>query len=396
MARRDEHGMDSDDSQDSEETCWICLDSSPGLVRPCKCPRSAHPKCLARWQLQSAGKDEERYCRFCNSTLPDWKPILTPANLTPSVPVVSVHYNGVCYRLRVKPGAEGFEQFRRQLHKITGMPMLECMQITFQCKAPDTAQELSFKGISAFDAAIHCAAVSAAERLSHAHPSTRRSVDSAAPGPAPSAAAAAAPQAPAPSPATRQAGRSSNGAAAPAPPSPVAPAAATTSAGAARLPGIPAATSTSSRPQAVSASGTAADGILVLPPLAPRASTSVVPIPPAATGNHLPPVEPRNATSFDGLTSTSSHAATAARALSATASRGRGMQRVDSAVLIDHGEATGHDSEDESNRPPHMMHGHGHGRRGSSGSGGALAGKGLRNLTKVREFFRRIFAVPAA
>jgi len=45
------------------------------------------------------------------------------------------------------------------------MPLLECMQITFQCKAPDTAQELSFKGINAFDAAIHCAAISAAERL---------------------------------------------------------------------------------------------------------------------------------------------------------------------------------------------------------------------------------------
>jgi len=45
--------------------------------------------------------------------------------------------------------------------------MLECMQITFQCKSPDSAQELSFKGISAFDAAIHCAAVSAAERMTH-------------------------------------------------------------------------------------------------------------------------------------------------------------------------------------------------------------------------------------
>lgn len=37
-------------------------------------------------------------------------------------------------------------------------------QITFQCRAPGTAQELSFAGISAFDAAIHCAAISAAER----------------------------------------------------------------------------------------------------------------------------------------------------------------------------------------------------------------------------------------
>ena len=38
------------------------------------------------------------------------------------------------------------------------------MQITFQCRAPETCEELTLKGISAFDAAIHCASISAAER----------------------------------------------------------------------------------------------------------------------------------------------------------------------------------------------------------------------------------------
>ncbi|KAL6763226.1 hypothetical protein V8C86DRAFT_2496893 [Haematococcus lacustris] len=165
--------MSDDDAgvHNGSQFCWICLDGADGaksLVSPCKCPRVAHAHCLARWQLQSAGKDEELHCRFCHQTLPDWRPILTPAHIKPSTPVVSVHYNGVCYRLRVRPGADGFEHFRRQLHKITGMPMLECMQVTFQCKSPDNAQELSLKGISAFDAAIHCASVSAAERAAHA------------------------------------------------------------------------------------------------------------------------------------------------------------------------------------------------------------------------------------
>eukprot|EP00955_Chlamydomonas_euryale_P073927 361885-Chlamydomonas_euryale.AAC.11 len=82
-----------------------------------------------------------------------------------------VHFNGMRYKIRVKPGPEGLASFQRQLHRITGLPQLDCMQITFQCRAPGTSQELSFSGISAFDAAIHCAAISAAERQ-HKQPDT--------------------------------------------------------------------------------------------------------------------------------------------------------------------------------------------------------------------------------
>lgn len=41
-----------------------------------------------------------------------------------------VHYNGVCYKLRVKPGPEGFASFQQQLHRITGLPELQCMQVS--------------------------------------------------------------------------------------------------------------------------------------------------------------------------------------------------------------------------------------------------------------------------
>lgn len=49
--------------------CWICLEEasengSHQLVSPCKCPRKVHPQCLARWQLQQAGRHEEKFCRF--------------------------------------------------------------------------------------------------------------------------------------------------------------------------------------------------------------------------------------------------------------------------------------------------------------------------------------------
>lgn len=43
------------------------------LFQPCKCPRMVHPLCLARWQLRSAGRDEEKQCRFCHYCLPDWR-----------------------------------------------------------------------------------------------------------------------------------------------------------------------------------------------------------------------------------------------------------------------------------------------------------------------------------
>lgn len=152
---------------DSENACWICLSSEGPLSHPCRCPedRVVHKKCLARWQLQSAGKSEEHCCRFCQAPYPDWKATLTPANLNPAIPVVSVQYNGATYRLRVKPGPKGLATFQKQLQAITGLSALDCMQITFQCRAPDNSQELNFRGISAFDAAMHCASISAAERL---------------------------------------------------------------------------------------------------------------------------------------------------------------------------------------------------------------------------------------
>ena len=46
-------------------------------------------------------------------------------------------------RIRVRPGPDVFSQFQKQLHHITGMPLLDAMQITFQCKAPDTGNPSS-------------------------------------------------------------------------------------------------------------------------------------------------------------------------------------------------------------------------------------------------------------
>jgi hypothetical protein len=51
---------DPDEQHAGEHTCWICFDDHScelgQLQRPCRCPRLAHRACLARWQLQQAGR----------------------------------------------------------------------------------------------------------------------------------------------------------------------------------------------------------------------------------------------------------------------------------------------------------------------------------------------------
>lgn len=64
-------------SDQEEEQCWLCLqgpeENSSPLFVPCRCPGlTSHPLCLARWQLQQAGRPEETQCRFCEARLPAW------------------------------------------------------------------------------------------------------------------------------------------------------------------------------------------------------------------------------------------------------------------------------------------------------------------------------------
>ncbi len=56
----DDIGRDDGANIDQEASCWICLgDAEDGELQTlCKCPnRPVHGKCLARWCLQSAGRE---------------------------------------------------------------------------------------------------------------------------------------------------------------------------------------------------------------------------------------------------------------------------------------------------------------------------------------------------
>lgn len=156
---------------ETDEVCWICLDENKGqqdLLSPCHCPRKVHPRCMARWQLQQAGRAEETHCRFCNSTLADWKASLTPDALKPEVekvqPIMVVYFEGEIHRIPVRQGDEGLKEFTTRIRELFKLPTEVDISLTFGCKEPMSGHHLKLEGMGAFDAAVHCASVAAAER----------------------------------------------------------------------------------------------------------------------------------------------------------------------------------------------------------------------------------------
>ncbi|MEW5297457.1 MAG: hypothetical protein WDW36_000663 [Sanguina aurantia] len=124
-----------------------------------------HLKCLGRWQLTSAGRREESTCRFCSTILPDWKPALTPHNVKPVSPVMAIKFEGRTYKLKVRPGQAGLEDFQQQVQKLLGFEITSEFEVMFECKAPQTGETMKLNGLASYSAATHCAAITAAQRL---------------------------------------------------------------------------------------------------------------------------------------------------------------------------------------------------------------------------------------
>lgn len=143
------------------ECCWICL--SPGtpespLCRACKCPRESHSECIATWQLHSAGSDEERKCRFCDSRLPDWKASLIPPTATRTENAcMMISCGGKCHKVTVRSGPEGRAAFIAEVRKNLGLSPDREFEVVFHCAEPVSGHSLQLKGLDAFDAAVHCA-----------------------------------------------------------------------------------------------------------------------------------------------------------------------------------------------------------------------------------------------
>ena len=166
---------------DDEDVCWICLENHlPGrelVPMPCKCPRFVHSKCIMRWQLQSAGSRKETNCEFCDEALPDWKDAIQDeasavAKGAKVTPIMKVRFNGITKGFAVTPGPEGKAKFKKDIHEAFDFPPGMKLNITFTCMEPtESSQSITLSGERCFDAAVVCASVAAAKRISHAEES---------------------------------------------------------------------------------------------------------------------------------------------------------------------------------------------------------------------------------
>ena len=153
------------------EVCWICLgeaDENKPLLSVCKCPRPVHAACAARWQLQSAGKSEETECRFCAATLPDWRHFLTPDSLrsvdTQAVMSITLNDKSAVLSVSGEPGA--YEEFLHRIRCIFDLPGDAEFNFGFDCDDPLNGGKLTLNSARSYHAAVHCAKISAAKRIS--------------------------------------------------------------------------------------------------------------------------------------------------------------------------------------------------------------------------------------
>ncbi|KAK3260614.1 hypothetical protein CYMTET_30436 [Cymbomonas tetramitiformis] len=144
-----------------EEVCWICHSNQGPLNRTCPCNLHVHPECLARWQLRCAGNWQEQHCRFCKRRLPDWR------NLVPAVDTcveVRVVCGGKAYRLVSRPG-DDYDSFQKHVWAVCGLQEGTPLELSFNFNDPFTGDTISVRGCGAFNAAIHCGAITTLEQM---------------------------------------------------------------------------------------------------------------------------------------------------------------------------------------------------------------------------------------
>jgi hypothetical protein len=161
-------------ASDGGACCWICLDDGVApLITPCACPHPVHPRCLARWQLQQAGRPEESACRFCGGGYPDWRAVLLggspsagasvgaapapAARLGPlsvlgsgpeaaagahddgAAPVtMAISAAGSVHHLQMLAGPFGKALFRAQVGALLGYGPDDEFEVVFECRLPLT------------------------------------------------------------------------------------------------------------------------------------------------------------------------------------------------------------------------------------------------------------------
>ena len=99
---------------------------------------------------------------------------MTPDGVKMSaVPRMAVVLNGIEHMIEVEPGPDGRKKFERDIRTHFNLLDSETLDYTFDCEEPpvdaskikhEEAGGLLLEGVDAYDAAFHCASVTAAVR----------------------------------------------------------------------------------------------------------------------------------------------------------------------------------------------------------------------------------------
>jgi hypothetical protein len=87
---------------------------------------------------------------------------------------MNVNFDGRTYSFEVKPGPDGYRLFTEAIRRAFNLPDDSELNITFTCDeptVPEAGSLLTLQGPGAYDAAVHCASVSAARRMNSPAPS---------------------------------------------------------------------------------------------------------------------------------------------------------------------------------------------------------------------------------
>jgi hypothetical protein len=127
-----------------------------------------HPQCLARWQLQQAGKQEETKCRFCNSQLLDWKDAIIPDDVKPYYACTKVTmrllFEGRTYYIKTSSGDAGKQEFITAIRQLCNIDDDVDFDLNFSVREPVGDNDIQLVGHDAYDAAVKCGRIAAAMR----------------------------------------------------------------------------------------------------------------------------------------------------------------------------------------------------------------------------------------
>lgn len=77
---------------------------------------------------------------------------------------MNVNFHDHVYGFVVKPGPEGYLEFTHAIRTAFHLPEWSELNITFTCDEPSSGSLLTLQGRGAYNAAVHCAAISATRR----------------------------------------------------------------------------------------------------------------------------------------------------------------------------------------------------------------------------------------